>query len=440
MTDDASVSAEATSTDDIEELKRQNAELQRQLDEAQSSGGWRMAVAGVLVVLFAIVLVPANQAVWLARTMLNTDSFVATFGPLPKDDAVSTALGAQVAAIVSEEVMVQQRIEGAVGSDLAFIAAPIASAVEGLIAESSSAIISSDIFTSVWEGTLRVTHSAAIAVIDASRDGPAQVTEEGQVVLDLNDLVRQVDDELTARGIDVVDSENVDATIVLYESGELGVVQSIISIVYAIRWAAPLLVLVLLVGAIWVANDRRRVLSWIGTGTIIAGLISLVIVRFLRNDVVDRIQDETQREGAESAWSIVFDQLTGQTWGLIMLGLLAVLGAWFFGPSERAVGLRSSFISARNEAYADQEPTGTTRFFQQYGRIIQWVVIGLGVLFLLVVPVLYGWLVIVTAVVVIALVFGIEWISGSPQQSESDEEPEGEGEADDSPQPETADV
>ena len=128
MTDDASVSANPSSTDDIEELKRQNAELQRQLDEAQSAGGWRMIVAGVLVVLFAIVLVPANQAVWLARTMLNTDSFVATFGPLPKDDAVSTALGAQVAAIVSEEVMVQQRIEGAVGSDLAFIAAPIASA------------------------------------------------------------------------------------------------------------------------------------------------------------------------------------------------------------------------------------------------------------------------------------------------------------------------
>ena len=257
MTEDASVPADASSTDDIEELKRQNAELQEQLHAAKSSGGWRMVLAAVFVVLFAVVLVPANQAVWLARTMLNTDSFVATFAPLPEDEAVSTALGAQVAALVSEEVMVQQRIESLVGSELTFIAAPIASAIEGLVTDSAAAIISSDIFTSVWEGTLRITHSAAIAVIDASRDGPAQVTEEGQVVLNLNDLVRQVDEELTARGIDVVDSENVDATIVLYESGELGVVQSIISIVYAIRWAAPILVLVLLIAAIWVGKSAR---------------------------------------------------------------------------------------------------------------------------------------------------------------------------------------
>ena len=402
----------ADSSEELEQLRQQNAELQQQLADAQSSGGWRMALAGVFVVLFSIILVPANQAVWIASTVLETDRFVATFAPLPADEAVADALGQRVSIVVSEEAAIEERIATLLGSELEFVAAPIASGIEDLIAGATSTVIQSDIFTGIWENALRITHASAIAIVDASREGPVGVTGDGQIVLDLNPLLEQVVAELDDRGIPSIDTESVDATIVLYESESAGIVQSIITVIYSVRWIAPIAVIILLVAAIWVATDRRRVLSWLGIGAVVAGLISLVIVRFARNEIIEGIADATQKEGAEAAWSIVFDQLLAQTWAIILLGVIAILVAWFFGSSDRATGLRDSFMTARAEASEDREPNAVTDFLTRYGRVLQWGTVALGVVFLLLVPVVRGWVVLVTAIVVIGIVVAIEWIAG----------------------------
>jgi hypothetical protein len=186
---------------------------------------------------------------------------------------------------------------------------------------------------------------------------------------------------------------------------------------------APIAVLVLLVAAIWVATDRRRVLSWLGIATIISGLVSLVLVRLARNELIGDIAEPTQQAGAEAAWDIVVDQLVAQTWALIILGLLAVLFAWFFGPSSRASNLRTSFMTARASSQEGREPNAVTDFLQRYGRILEWVVVALGVIFLLLVPAVRGWIVLITAIVVIGIVVAIEWIAGSPAAAP----PNGEG-------------
>ncbi len=96
--------------EDLDALRRENTALRRQLEASQSTGGWRMVLAGVLVVLFGVALIPANQAVWLARTMLETDRFVTTFAPLPEDPAVAVALGQTIATSIAEQVQFEQRI------------------------------------------------------------------------------------------------------------------------------------------------------------------------------------------------------------------------------------------------------------------------------------------------------------------------------------------
>ena len=178
-----------------------------------------------------------------------------------------------------------------------------------------------------------------------------------------------------------------------------------------------------IVDAIWVATDRRRVLSWLGIATIISGLISLVLVRLARNELIGDIAEPTQQAGAEAAWGIVVNQLVAQTWALIILGLLAVLFAWFFGPSSRVSNLRTSFMTARASSQEGREPNAVTDFLQRYGRILEWVVVVLGVIFLLLVPAVRGWIVLITAIVVIGIVVAIEWIAGSPAAAP----PNGEG-------------
>jgi len=409
---DSTSPAAAPTPEEVEALRQRNAELEQQLADTTKKRGWRMYTALLLVVLFGLALIPANQAAWFATTTLETEQFVSTFAPLPEDPAVATALGARVAARVAEEVDLEELIAEPLPPDLQFIASPIAGAVETVIAEAATRIISSQPFSTLWEGTLRVTHSAAIAVIEGSQSGIVQA-EEGQVVLDLSQLVVQVDDQLRERGIDVLNPEEIDATIVLYEAEALGLVETIIELVYAIRWAAPIAMLILLIGAVLVASDKRKVTIWIGIATILAMVFTLIEIRFLRNNVIEGISDPVLADGASAAWNIVFDRLLAQTWTLLALGLVASLVAWFFGPSERASSLRESFVTARAASRGNVELTPTTKFIRQYRRVIEWVAIGLGAVFLLTVPTVRGWIVIVVAVIVIGIVAAVEWIAGT---------------------------
>jgi len=430
----ASDSAPAATDDsqaELEALRQQNAELQRQLDQqpssSTSSGGWRTVTSMIFVFLFAIGLLMANPSVWLATTALETDSFVKTFGPLPDDPAVSAALGQRIAQEVTEQTNLSENIAARLPSDIQFAAAPIAGAIEGLIADGTAAVVSSDVFTSVWEQSLRVSHSAAIKVIEGARDGDVRV-QNGQVVLDLNGLLVQVGDELAARGIEGIDLTEVDATIVIAESDELAVIEFIVDSIYTVRWLAPIAALLLLALAIGFASNRRRAVSWLGIAAMVVAIVTLIVLRILRGGTIDSIADPVYQDGAAAAWDVIMNLLIAQTWGLFAIGLIAWAVAWFFGPTDRAVGLRTSFVEARNADRGDKEPTSTTRFFVNYRRPLEFVVIAIGVLILLFVPDLSALVVVVVAALVAAAVAAIEWIGGAPVPP-IDSPPDGDEEA-----------
>ena len=62
---------------------------------------WRKILVGFLVVLTSIAILTSAVGVWAHRTLLNTDSWVATVGPLAKDPAITDA----VATTVTNELM-----------------------------------------------------------------------------------------------------------------------------------------------------------------------------------------------------------------------------------------------------------------------------------------------------------------------------------------------
>lgn len=411
------------STDEVEALRIRNAELEQQIAATKQRHGWRMYTALGLVVLFCIGLVPANQSLWFATTALETDNFVSTFAPLPEDPAVAAAIGAEIAASVSEQAALDERIAGRLPDDLQFIAVPVAGAVETVIAEAATRIVSSDQFGTIWEETLTAAHSAAIRIVEGADSGAVQL-EGDQVVLDLNELVVRVDNQLKERGIDVLNPDDIDATIVLYQSDELGLVDTIIRAIYTVRWAAPIAVLILLIGAVLIGTDRRKVTIWLGIATIVAMALTLIEIRFIRNNVIESIADDVLADGASAAWNIVFDRLLAQTWGLLALGLVASLVAWFFGPSERSGSLRTSFVNARNSARGDAELTPTTKFIHTHRRAIEWVTVALGALVLLMAPTVRGWLVIVVAVLVIGVIAAVEWIAGTGSQADTADDAE----------------
>lgn len=375
--------------------------------------GTRNAIVIALVVLFSVLLIFGSHAVWLATTTLSTDDFVDTFAPLPEDPAVADALGTKFASAVVENNDITAKISAPLPDNLQFIAAPLAQAVEGVIAEAATRVVESDAFDAVWAQVLTTTHRAALLILQGTEAGILE-SEDGTLYLDLGPVVDEVDARLQARGINVLADNDIDASFEIYDNDSLGLVQTIAEIMYTIRWWAPILALLTLVAVLVIARDRRKAVVLVGIGTITAMAITLIEIRLVRNATIGDITDPVYREGAEAAWSIVVDRFVVQTIGLLVLGIIVVVVAWLFGSSERAVAIRES-----TSGTSGRISTGNAAIAPGLVRPLQWTAVGLGLAFLLFVPTLSGLLVIFTALVVVAAVVLLAAL-GSTESDEVD--------------------
>jgi hypothetical protein len=304
-----------------------------------------MGIAIALAVLFGIALLAANHAAWLTTTVLDTDSFVATFEPLPRDDAVSLALAHKTADAVIETFEITDVIAEALPEGIEFIAVPLTNGIRDLTAGIAVEIIRSDAFSTVWTAALTGSHKIVTAYVGALENG-VLVEQDGVAVLDLTVIGAQISENLGDRGFGLLEGTDRDLKVELFELPDSGLIKFVVDLMYSVRWAVFLLTIGLLVAAIAVATDRRRISIWIGGATVVAMLFSLIDMRYARSALTGDIEDPIQKAGAQAAWDIVFQRFIWQTWVVLLLGVLVIFVAWIMGESDGAVAIRSAVGSA----------------------------------------------------------------------------------------------
>ncbi len=403
LTDDAQVAA----------LQEENAALRAQVDTNQ--GGhpmWRKVLAGITAVLAIIAVVAAVQALWLKTTLENEDQFVATFAPLPSDEAVAEALSDRVAT----EIVLGQDVEGFVGEtlpdELGLLTVPITEGITRVIATVAQELIQSDQFTTVWTASLRTSHILVSAVL--SGNDRALEAEDGAVSINLDEIAAEVVNRVEATGLDLPEANVELGSVVIYQSDELATAQSAAQFMSTTGWFLPLLALVLLAGAVWATSDRRRMVAILAFGSAIALLLSLAALRVSQNAVLGDIESQLTRDAAYAVWDTTLARLTAGTWALIVLALIVGLIAWVSGPSPRARTMRSRGTGAMESwrQPTGAAPSGFIAFLAEWKRSIQSVIVVVGLLFVLFGPNPSGWLVLVTAAVVLALVVVVEVFAG----------------------------
>jgi len=330
-----------------------------------------MGVAIVLAVLFGIALLAANHAGWLTRTVLDADSFVAVFEPLPGDDAVALALAHKTADALIESHEVAEVIAETLPDGIAFIAVPLTIGVRDLIADVSTEIIRSDAFTTVWSAALTGSHRIAMAYVGALEDG-VLVEDDGVAVLDLTVIGAWISESLGDRGFELLEGVDRDLTVELFELPDSGVIKLIVDLMYPIRWAIFLLTIGLLVASVGVATDRRRISVWLGGATVFAMVFSLIDMRYARSALTGGVEDPIQKAGAEAAWDIIFRGFVVQTWIVLVLGAIIVFVAWIMGDSDGAVAIRSAVGGTARSTHNRDSELSTVVFIASHRRLIEW--------------------------------------------------------------------
>src|SRR3712207_2210288 len=90
------VTTGVTTSEALDRLRLEVTALRARLDTRQRRGvvllAVRRAAAAVLVAVAAFALVASVVGVWAAKTAFDTDRWVATVAPLPRDPQISAAM------------------------------------------------------------------------------------------------------------------------------------------------------------------------------------------------------------------------------------------------------------------------------------------------------------------------------------------------------------
>lgn len=374
--------ASADRVDDVERLRAERDALSQRVEALESRPQRRRrasriaaAVCVTIAVLLFAVTIPAT---WARRTLLNTDRYVATVGPLASDPAVQEYLARTLTAQLFAALDVQDRLSTRLEAReprLVFLAGPITSAVQGFVEERLRTLLSSETFARIWAEANRFVHAEVVAALEGG--GETVQVQGGQVVLNLLPLVNRVLANMTTLVTDLVghrvtlpeiSAEEIPSqavarlegalgidlperfgTVVVYDSDDLKAVQQAVDRASRLIVLLVVLLVLLAAAAIWVSPRKRRTVLQLATATAVILVLERRFAIAEANSVVAGVKPENQ-----AAARAVVDQVLG--------GLLRYTG-WFLAIAlvVLVVGLLSGpYPWARR----------SRRWFAQLGRVV----------------------------------------------------------------------
>jgi hypothetical protein len=296
-----------------------------------------------LLIAFGVILLAlANVTFWLRGTVLSTDGWVAAVGPLSRDETIANALGIYVVGEVFDTVDVASLISTLLPRQLESVAGPLTALLQGLGQDAVAAAIQTDQFNAVWVAANKAIHATAMEVLRGS--GDLVYLQEGQLTVDLSAVLGFVQDQFDLKSLGFLPDDDW-GRIVLLENRQVAIVQQMLNLIDGVGLALPLLAFGTLLLAWLVALRRRRAVLWIGVGTAVIMVVSLVLFTFIPPAVLVSIRSPFVRALAGEIVTVVMRTLYTQTVLLLVIGLLLAAGAALAGPSERAVAIRTG---ARN--------------------------------------------------------------------------------------------
>ena len=302
--------------------------MSEDLQEKDERRGRIPIVIGISFALIAAALVSISvDTYWLHDRIFDTENFVESLTPLPKDPVISTAIAVQAAESLEVAATAEQRIADALPEQLDFLTPRFVEQTQEIVFEKTKQLVESDAFTDVWIAGLRAMHSVFIGVLD----GDIATIETGNVGIELGGSAGLIAERLEEHSVDLfADVEASVGEVVVIQADLLAAPRSIMGVFHTAVWAFPLAALILLGIAVIVDRDSFRPLQWFGFGSTIAILLSLVLLRGAVNAAGLAIESDLNRAAADVIWTTLLDGYVQLS--LIVGGatLVVGVGTWMY--------------------------------------------------------------------------------------------------------------
>lgn len=300
---------------------------------------WRMVLCIVLVVLASIMVAAAVATRYVNDNILDTERYLEIIGPLPQNPAVAHALGQFTAERLFDSGAVETQIADFLPPRLAPAAPLFSDALKEQVTGITERVVASEAFLSIWLTANREAHEALMAI---ARSDPVEPTREAQTRLNLEGLFNLVRERFGGEdGAILTDERQQQAADVVIDLRQS--VQRFRNGVRAIEtgaWLLPLLALLLLAGAIFAANNRRRAVLGIGITLFALGLSFLLAFKIAVQQVLGSFEQAVYRDAAQVVYEALYGNLRARFVLLTVVGGLIIVVAILCGPYRWAVHLR----------------------------------------------------------------------------------------------------
>ncbi len=362
-------------------------------DDAPSTPGtakrWQKIVSVVLLVL-GFILVPLSAvAIWTHNQVTNTDRYVDTVSPLADNADIQQAVATRVVNALFTNVDVAGEIEDALPKRAKFLGEPVANAMKGYATDVTERILASDQFQTFWDAANRRAHAQLVALLedDPSKAPGAVSIKNGQITLDLGQVINKVKGALVDRGLTFlqnVEVPPVSRTITIIDSEGLSSARTYVGILNTLAWVLPVLGVLALVGSALVVPTRRRATIRAALVLVAACAFTLVLLAIGRNLYLDAT---VNKDAASAVFDILVRNLRYGVITLGVVGIIIALVAYFAGPSAPAKKARefaaAGIGGARNKAGdLGYQPNAFEEFVARHKRGIELGIAGLAVLVL----------------------------------------------------------
>jgi hypothetical protein len=371
---------------------------------------WRRALVGTLVVLGCLLAPLAGLAVWLHNTLLDTDQYVETVGPLAENAAVQQAVATRVTNTIIEDGDIERRIADALPDNASFVAPFVTDGAERVIEDLALRVVESDQFAKLWDEVNRRAHTQVVAVLKGEKVRNVE-TKNGEVAIAIGPIVSRTVARLQdvgIRGLDNVEVHN--DRVVLISSDQLDDAQSGVKLLDRLVVVLPIVMVSAFAVAIAFSGNRRRTVLRSALGFALAMAFVGIALNIGRSLYLNSLPDSVNRAAATA----VYDQLvvflrTGLR-ALFTLAVIVAIVAWLAGPSQVATRIRSGVgnLLGRRPEGATVAPSGLATFMAEIRVVLRVVIIGAGIVILLASDHPGPLAVLVTALLVAAVLLFVE--------------------------------
>jgi hypothetical protein len=294
----------------------------------------------ILLVAAAFLTFVAIFSFWVNRQAMNTDNWTETSGQLLEDEEIRAQLSTFLVAQLYANVDVQAELERAFPPEAAALAGPAAGGLRQLAQQVAERALTTAAVQSIWAESNRAAHEQFLKVVND--EGDLVSTAEGEVTLQLGDVVTQVGEQVGAPSGLLAKLPEDAGELKVLDSDQLSASQKVAKAVRKLPIVLTALMLLLYGGAIYMARGRRReALRATGFGFIVAGVLALLLRSLAGDSVTDSLAATASVEPAvERAWEIGTSLLVTVAVSAIAFGVLVVIGAWLAGKTAPATALR----------------------------------------------------------------------------------------------------